>query len=68
MAREYVELSATARKICKENYKQNCEGCALRSLCVYRNANSYESYNQWVSDINQKAEELKGREQNEQVC
>jgi transcription elongation factor Elf1 len=68
MSEIHVELSEQAISICKENYASNCGGCGLRPVCATHIPSGYEGLNKWNKSLNELAAELKGREQNEQVC
>ncbi|WP_340008612.1 hypothetical protein MHH52_11150 [Paenibacillus sp. FSL K6-0276] len=56
-----TELNPAAKQICEDNYKSNCHRCPLRPVCVRKPGPGQEALDRWVSDVNEKAEQLVAR-------
>lgn len=53
-----TELSEKAKVICRQNYKNNCGGCPIRTACV---SSINGKLDEWTNRINQLSEECDER-------
>jgi hypothetical protein len=51
-----VDLTDKARKICQDNYKDNCGGCPIRPACVAKIGYGLDGLNKWTTKVNKSAE------------